>query len=265
MSTESLVITSEAASSIVHFCRASLPNEAGGFIIGREGIGTRVVSLRNISSSPVDSIRFADEDVIQLFTLADAVGDEVYAVWHSHPTSEPKMSQADVAAAMDPSLAYMIVSMKDDRVASRAYRMSVPFIGTKAIHEVFLQVGDINVPDGPWALTVGNVVKISYVRPGRGEKTMSFVHGTVIGVKDGMLQVDKRKPGSPGLWATPMENVRAVAILEESVLACETRTEMLLNARHLSAALSTGDHTAVSALIGALATAYPPEIPVVEP
>lgn len=262
--TATLVITSTAAREIVQHCKEAAPSrEACGFVVGKEGVGTRTILMKNVHPEPERRFRMDDEQVVNVMAYLDVIGEDVLAMWHSHTDSEPILSVTDVAAIRDTSLAYLVVSLAGGRVRTRAYRIDVPFIGMKQPREVFLQVGEIEQPDGPWSLTPGNHVTIGYVRPGRGT-TLSFVSGTITSVTEGQVSFDKDRPGLIGPSTIGMDRIRQVTVHAESDAASRVRAQMSLNARHLVAALGTPDATTVPAIVAALAAAFPVGITAVQ-
>jgi proteasome lid subunit RPN8/RPN11 len=54
---------------------------------------------------------------------AEARGDEIVGVWHSHTHTEGYPSPTDVRQAVDPAWLYVIVSMRDQAPMLRAYRI----------------------------------------------------------------------------------------------------------------------------------------------
>jgi proteasome lid subunit RPN8/RPN11 len=54
---------------------------------------------------------------------AEANGDEIVGVWHSHTHTDAYPSTTDVRQAVDPAWAYVIVSLKHGEPVLRAYRI----------------------------------------------------------------------------------------------------------------------------------------------
>jgi proteasome lid subunit RPN8/RPN11 len=54
---------------------------------------------------------------------AEARGEEIVGVWHSHTHTDPYPSPTDVRQAVDPSWIYAIVSLRDNAPMIRAYRI----------------------------------------------------------------------------------------------------------------------------------------------
>jgi proteasome lid subunit RPN8/RPN11 len=54
---------------------------------------------------------------------AEARGDEIVGVWHSHTHTDAYPSPTDVRQAADPAWVYVIVSLRDEAPVLRAYRI----------------------------------------------------------------------------------------------------------------------------------------------
>ena len=54
---------------------------------------------------------------------AEAGGDEIVGVWHTHTHTDAYPSPTDVRQAVDPAWWYAIVSLRDGEPVLRAYRI----------------------------------------------------------------------------------------------------------------------------------------------
>ncbi len=64
------------------------------------------------------------KDMLSAMRAAEATGDEIVGVWHSHTHTVAYPSPTDVALAVDPTWWYVIVSLRDGEPALRAYRIA---------------------------------------------------------------------------------------------------------------------------------------------
>jgi [CysO sulfur-carrier protein]-S-L-cysteine hydrolase len=99
---------------IVEHARAELPNECCGMVGGREGVATTIYRARNAFASP---LRF-DVDPRDLFEITERripeAGEELVAIYHSHPNSEAYPSQTDINLAEGwPDPIWLICSLAD--------------------------------------------------------------------------------------------------------------------------------------------------------
>ena len=122
--TDSLVIAPEARTGMVAHAYRCFPEEMCGLIAGVPG-SERVehfypcrndaASAKLYTINPTDYLR-AERD-------AESHGWEIIGCVHSHTHTEPYPSPTDVAAAPDPTWAYVIVSLKRDAPEIRGYRI----------------------------------------------------------------------------------------------------------------------------------------------
>ena len=109
---------------MVAHCLKGLPEEACGLLGGRLETGEAVTCYptRNVAASatlytvdPKEHLR-ADRD-------AEAAGNSIIGVFHSHTHTEAYPSPTDVVQAPDPSWHYVLVSLRDVQPVMRSYRI----------------------------------------------------------------------------------------------------------------------------------------------
>jgi [CysO sulfur-carrier protein]-S-L-cysteine hydrolase len=127
-----LIVPKSMIADIVEQALAEKPNECCGLLsglrVGNDWIAEARYPLTNAARSPV---RF-DADVRELFLAHKAIraaGREIVAVYHSHPTSEPKPSRTDIAEHMDPNVACLIVGLANEPIC-RAWLPQVDHRGS---------------------------------------------------------------------------------------------------------------------------------------
>lgn len=118
------------AAEIMAHARAEHPLEACGILATDQG-GLRHIPMANAEQS---ATLFAFDPVEQLavYQKLDDVGEDVVAVWHSHPHSEAFPSARDVAYA-DPDVTHLIVSLAGELVL-RAYRIRDGDVSELPVH-----------------------------------------------------------------------------------------------------------------------------------
>ena len=117
---------------IVAHCYAGLPDEACGLLAGpvtgpltaRKATGavSDVYPAVNADAS-ARTYTVDGRDYLRATRDAEARGDEIIGVWHSHTHTDPYPSPTDVRSAVDPMWVYVIVSLRDDAPMLRAYRI----------------------------------------------------------------------------------------------------------------------------------------------
>ncbi len=109
---------------MVAHCLSGLPDEACGLLGGVVETGDVVTCYpaRNAAASakvytvdPRDHLR-ADRD-------AEAAGNAIIGVFHSHTHTDAYPSPTDVAQAPDPTWHYVLVSLRDTHPVVRSYRI----------------------------------------------------------------------------------------------------------------------------------------------
>jgi proteasome lid subunit RPN8/RPN11 len=129
LSEETLRLTESQYAVIVGNCYDGLPDEACGLLIGPlggDGSSTGVITearpCRNADAS-ARTYTVDPRDMLAAGRAAEARGDELVGVWHSHTHSDPYPSPTDVRSAVDPMWWYVIVSLRDEAPMLRAYRI----------------------------------------------------------------------------------------------------------------------------------------------
>jgi [CysO sulfur-carrier protein]-S-L-cysteine hydrolase len=114
---------------IIASCYDGLPNEACGVLIGPmvdlrpTGRVREARPIRNADAS-ARTYTLDPKEYLRAMRDAEARGDEIVGVWHSHTHTDAYPSETDVRQAVDPSWAYVIVSLKHGDPALRAYRIA---------------------------------------------------------------------------------------------------------------------------------------------
>lgn len=265
-----LQVTEAVLADVVKHCGAEAPGEACGFILAPRGttVGTSVYPMDNVDPEPARGYVMDDQEVLSAYGEFDTAGLDPVAVYHSHTLTPPLMSDRDLERALDTSLAYLIVSLEKSRPRARAYRVRRPFIGVAEHTEVDIRIGhELGLspakPEGPWALTAGNEVAITYSRP-RVTTTLTVV-ARVVAVGAGGVGLEPIATSPRNLPASlPLDRIRQVEVLKESPEAAALRRALWEHTRLIVSTLRDGsDVGLVPAMAAALAEAFPTTIRVV--
>jgi proteasome lid subunit RPN8/RPN11 len=102
------------------------PAECCGLIGGTEdGSAKSIYSLRNVAANKIVSYEAAPEDLFAAQRQMRERGEELLAIYHSHPRSaDPAPSESDVRLAYYPQAVYFIVGLAGSQPAFRAFRIS---------------------------------------------------------------------------------------------------------------------------------------------
>jgi proteasome lid subunit RPN8/RPN11 len=123
MDEPALLLPPEILAAMVGHCRDEAPVEACGILAGIDPPRvTRIYRLRNELASET---RFnADpRDVISAVVAMRRAGEQMLAIYHSHPASEPKPSRIDLERNGYGPLPQVIVSLAGDEPVVRAWRL----------------------------------------------------------------------------------------------------------------------------------------------
>jgi [CysO sulfur-carrier protein]-S-L-cysteine hydrolase len=114
-------IPSEMVDEMVAHARAEAPNECCGMIGGRNGAATSIHRARNTEESPLRYV-IHPSDQLRILEEIDERGEELAAIYHSHPGSPAYPSQTDINLAENwPDPLYVICSLADREPEVRAF------------------------------------------------------------------------------------------------------------------------------------------------
>jgi proteasome lid subunit RPN8/RPN11 len=123
-----LRLTSRQHATIVGHCYDGYPDEACGLLTGRmlggepDGRVTDAVPCVNAERS-ARTYTVDPRDLLRVMREAEARGDDIVGVWHSHTHTDAYPSPTDVRLAVDPAWICAIVSLRDGAPVLRAYRI----------------------------------------------------------------------------------------------------------------------------------------------
>ena len=113
-------------SEIVAHANLAAPNECCGLIGGdHDGEARTIYRTRNLALDPLVTYEAAPEDLFAAQRQMRERGEELIAIYHSHPRAkDPEPSATDVRLAYYPSAVYLIVGLASDEPCVRAFRIS---------------------------------------------------------------------------------------------------------------------------------------------
>ncbi len=102
------------------------PAECCGLIGGSDDEqASSIYSLRNLASNPNVAYEAAPEDLFAAQRQMRDRGEQLLAIYHSHPRSdEPVPSETDVRLAYYPQAVYFIIGLAGLQPVMRAFRIS---------------------------------------------------------------------------------------------------------------------------------------------
>ena len=110
---------------LISHARECAPRECCGLIGGDSASTQTVYPLRNVAADPLVTYEAAPEDLFAAQRAMRERGEQLLAIYHSHPRSkDPEPSATDVRLAYYPSAVYFIVGLGDKEPCLRAFRIS---------------------------------------------------------------------------------------------------------------------------------------------
>ncbi|HBE02904.1 MAG: hypothetical protein A2096_12960 [Spirochaetes bacterium GWF1_41_5] len=94
-----------------------LPDEACGYLAGQDDTITDIIPMTNCDHSP-EHFSFDPHEQFAAARAARKNGQELIAVYHSHPASPAKMSDEDIKLAADKNIIYIIYSVSENRLGA---------------------------------------------------------------------------------------------------------------------------------------------------
>lgn len=118
---------------ILHHAQSSPEREVCGLIGGREAHPVSCYPVKNIAETPATRFRMDAESQIDAMRHMREREEDLFAIYHSHPTSPPIPSATDLAESAYPDAYYFIVSLNIKGVLEmRGFQLSADH----AVHEI---------------------------------------------------------------------------------------------------------------------------------
>jgi proteasome lid subunit RPN8/RPN11 len=131
-----LNLGSEFSGQMIDHARRGLPNEACGLLAGtvdkapdqatdktgEEKTVRAVYCLKNTDESP-EHFSMAPEDQFKAISDMRKKGWTLLGNFHSHPATPARPSEEDIRLAFDPSLSYIIISLKDAEPVLKSFNI----------------------------------------------------------------------------------------------------------------------------------------------
>lgn len=83
----------------------------------------RVIRCANVHETPTTRYLIDPRELLRAFRAMDERGEELVAIYHSHPASQPYPSPTDRAEAHYPDAIHVLVSLRSSEPEVRAFRI----------------------------------------------------------------------------------------------------------------------------------------------
>lgn len=119
----SLCILRSAWLQVIAHCRRELPREACGILAGRGRTALRAIALPNASGTPEREYLADPESLYAALCEVEERGEQMLAIYHSHPQGPPNLSSRDLEQAFWPQALQVVVSLAGRRPVVRAFHV----------------------------------------------------------------------------------------------------------------------------------------------
>ena len=107
---------------LIEYAKNAYPHEACGLLVGRNA-ADRFIPITNISAHAREYEMDPGELIAALRSLRD-MGEELLAIFHSHPHGPAEPSKTDIERAYYPEAAHLILSLAEpERPLALAFRI----------------------------------------------------------------------------------------------------------------------------------------------
>jgi len=96
---------------LLHHAQQANDNEVCGFISSKDGEPVRQYPITNIAKNQAVRFKMNPSEQIDTMRTMRERGEELYAIYHSHPTSPAQPSATDLHEAGYPDALYLIISL----------------------------------------------------------------------------------------------------------------------------------------------------------
>jgi proteasome lid subunit RPN8/RPN11 len=192
---------------IIAHARAGAPEEICGILRGRQTHAFALLRARNIAGERIENYVVDPQTLLRQFEFEKA-GDEMVAIYHSHPVSPAYPSATDAWNAAYPDAYYLICSLENDSTQAegapvlRAFRLTthwleldwdalravLPFYETRPGLFAWYQAADTPLPD-PLSISCSRIERPFYLVYSQGYDESSDHEGRLVTVQEHPLTV----------------------------------------------------------------------------
>jgi len=130
-----LILKRPFIQKILTHVQSEYPLEACGFLSGRDGLVMSQHPIHNHLQSETE-YEMEPAEMLSAFLAMEAQGEELVAIYHSHPQGPPHPSPTDIAQAYYPDTVQVIVSLQDrKRPLMRAFMIKNGIVSPITIME----------------------------------------------------------------------------------------------------------------------------------
>lgn len=124
MNNEEIVIPRKITNQLLHYAQLSPNNEICGLIGSRKNIPVSCYPIDNVAEQPERRFLLDPKQQITSMARMREQNEDLFAIYHSHPSAPAMPSQTDLNMASYPEALYLIISLKTKGVLEmRGFRL----------------------------------------------------------------------------------------------------------------------------------------------
>jgi proteasome lid subunit RPN8/RPN11 len=109
---ESARLPRAIVNQLLHHAQQAPDSEVCGLIGGKDGVPSRCYPVANVAATPQRLFAMDPAQQIAAMRSMRERGEELFAIYHSHPASPALPSATDLAQANYPETLYLIISLQ---------------------------------------------------------------------------------------------------------------------------------------------------------
>ena len=138
MNSPDIQIPRKLANQLLHLAQISPDFEVCGLIGSKNGLPTHCYPIKNAAEQPQQRFLLDSEQQISAMSTMRELGEELFAIYHSHPTAPAIPSTHDLELAAYPDALYLIISLNTKGILEmRGFK-----INQKTAREIPLTMND---------------------------------------------------------------------------------------------------------------------------
>lgn len=134
MSTPEIRLSRKLTTQLLHLAQISPKAEICGLISAKHGQAYRCYPIANIAAYPDHRFQLDPKQQITAIKKMRSLGEDLFAIYHSHPDTPAEPSATDIELAAYPEALYLIISLSTKGV-----------LEMRGFHIVDQQVQEVNL------------------------------------------------------------------------------------------------------------------------
>jgi len=124
MSQEEIQIPRKITNQLLHLAQISPDYEVCGLIGSKNGLPTHCYPIKNVAEHPQQRFLLDPGQHISAMTKMRELGEDLFAIYHSHPAAPAQPSAYDLELTAYPEALYLIISLNTKGILEmRGFKM----------------------------------------------------------------------------------------------------------------------------------------------